>query len=84
MGPTAVRRKRLTQGGGAGCRERTVGSGPSLAHPAVPNTARPLSLHSTRLHDVGKQGDPVSLTKIKQNDRAQQEKNHSETRMRRC
>lgn len=43
-GPIAVRRKRLTQDWGAGCRERTLGSGPSLAHPAVPTTARPLLL----------------------------------------
>lgn len=70
MGSIAVRRKWLTQGGAAGCRERTLGSGPSLAHPAVPNTARPLVLCSAKPLDMGKQGDPMSLTKVKRIDRA--------------
>lgn len=51
-GSIAVRSKWLTQAGAAGCRERTMGSGPSLAHPAVPNTARPLLLHSDKLLDM--------------------------------
>lgn len=40
-----------------------------LAHPAVPNTARPHVLCSAKPLDMGKQGDSMSLTKVKRIDR---------------